>query len=42
MKIYRYPDGNIPLSRRNPTANTMKPGCSRDESMVVLGKNSHT
>ena len=26
MKIYRYPDGNIPPSRRNPTANVMKPG----------------
>ena len=42
MKIYRYPDGNILLSRRNPTVNVMKPGGSRDESMVVLGKNSHT
>ena len=42
MKIYHYPDDNIPPSRRNPTVNMMKPGCSRDESMVVLGKNSHT
>ena len=35
MKIYHSPDDDIPLSRRNPTVNVMKPGCSRDESMVV-------